>query len=73
VGFEGSTGRDFRSIGMEGLAAMKPEFDRDAAVARYLKLDRRWFKFKKVRREMDRIMGKIIAYDIECHKRELEI
>ena len=55
---------------MEGLAAMGPEFDRDAAVARYLELNRRRFKTKKIRREMDRIMGKIIAYDIEVNKRE---
>ena len=57
---------------MEGLAAMGPEFDRDVAVARYLELDRRLFKFKKVRREMDRILGEIIAYDLEEQKKREE-
>ena len=70
------------NIEMEGfgLALVKEEgttvfydfdgYDRDKAVARYLRLDRRWFKPWWVRREMDRIMGEIIAYDLEEYKRD---
>ena len=45
-------------------------FDRFHKACRYRKLELRWFKTKKVRKEMDQILAEILTYDLEQLRRE---